>query len=113
MINHSLLSNSRCKYSIKIFATTEEYTTHSIMDNTEEDATTKKFNRNTKVIESTIITYRKQCCIMTIKPIRGGDEIYVTYGRSLSLVVVTIEWCNVCFKHLYRTLELIIYKMIV
>jgi hypothetical protein len=31
---------------------------------------------------STIITYRKQCYIKTIKPIRVGDEIYVTYGRS-------------------------------
>jgi hypothetical protein len=31
---------------------------------------------------STIITYRKQCYIKTIKPIHAGDEIYVTYGRS-------------------------------
>jgi hypothetical protein len=31
---------------------------------------------------STIVTYRKQCYIKTIKPIRSGDEIYVTYGRS-------------------------------
>ena len=29
-----------------------------------------------------IITYRKKCYIKTIKPICGGDEIYVTYGKS-------------------------------
>lgn len=29
-----------------------------------------------------IITYRKQCYIKTIKPISGGDEIYVAYGKS-------------------------------
>ena len=31
---------------------------------------------------STIITFGKQCYIKTIKPIRGGDEIYVAYGTS-------------------------------
>ena len=33
------------------FSNTDEYTTHSIIDNTEEDGTSKNFNRYTKVIE--------------------------------------------------------------